>query len=371
MNVVEVSFLSFAFFGLLLAFFFFTKRKGDRVANRILGIYLILFAYNITWNCVYWANLIQENHNYAHMIFTNNFPWISYGPLFYLYLRRVIKKSSITWVHGLHFLPLLLIILDNASFLFLNTEAKMEAYITGNLWSNGILTRYLTWFIILQILIYGLLSFSVLKKEGKSLDRNKRIWLQLFISFFFGYWMAFTSYFVLSGFGLINKESDYIIGYIIVFFIGMVAYFGFRQPEVFNGLPIEKVIPFIKYKKTGLTKSHSSELKERLEQIMLHDKPFLENDLRLSDLARSLNLSRHHMSQVINEHFNISFFDYINQYRIDEAKELLLDNSDDLNITQVAYSVGFNNRVSFYKAFKKFTGTTPSDFISVHSHHAS
>ncbi|NER13166.1 helix-turn-helix domain-containing protein [Leptobacterium flavescens] len=371
MNFFELSFLFFAFLGLLLALSFFIKKNGDRQSNTILGIYLLLFAYNIVFNTLYWSELLYRK-TYIHFFYTNFFPWISYGPLFYLYVKRVVLKKDFKTVELLHFLPVLLFVIARWPLFSLDAELKLAAALDGSWRNYGFMIRHVSWFFIIpQMLVYALSALVILRKNTTLLDSNKRLWLKFFIGSFLGYWLAFTSYFVLSYSGLITKQNDYFIGYLIVFFIGMVAYFGFMQPDVFNGLSMEKVIPFIKYKKTGLTQSHSLELKDRLLMIMEKEKPFLENDLRLEDLAKSLSLSRHHMSQVINEHFQMSFFDYINQHRIEEAKELLIKNREDLNISQIAYSVGFNNRVSFYKAFKKFTGTTPSDYISVHSHHAS
>ena len=90
----------------------------------------------------------------------------------------------------------------------------------------------------------------------------------------------------------------------------------------------------------------------------------MNNELRLDDLSRLMNLSRNHTSQIINEHFNLSFFDFVNRYRIREAKNtLIMLDKNELTVTQIAYDVGFNNRASFYKAFKKFTSENPSDYL--------
>ena len=209
------------------------------------------------------------------------------------------------------------------------------------------------------MLFYFVLILSTIR--NKLVSANQKKWLNWLTLSYFGYVLSFSSYFVLQFYGYIEIGYDYFIGYAMIFFIGIVSYFGFLQPEIFNGLPVEKIIPFVKYKKTGLTKNHSKELKFRLENFMHNEKPFLNNELRLDDLASKLNLSRHHMSQVINEHFDRSFFDFINKYRIDEAKKMLSEN-DEFTITDVLYSSGFNNRVSFYKAFKKFNGITPTEF---------
>lgn len=120
-----------------------------------------------------------------------------------------------------------------------------------------------------------------------------------------------------------------------------------------------------KYEKTGLSAAFSLELKSKLEYLMHTKKLYLNHELRLDDIAELLDISRHHASQVINENFGASFYDFINAYRIEEAKNKLatgFENSSE-SISDIAYQCGFNNRVSFYKAFKKVTGTTPTEFM--------
>ena len=80
-------------------------------------------------------------------------------------------------------------------------------------------------------------------------------------------------------------------------------------------------------------------------------------------LANRLNTTRHNASQVINEHFKLSFHELVNKYRIQEAKHML-DNDTQriLNIIDIAYEVGYNNKVTFNKAFKKDTQLTPSEY---------
>ena len=97
---------------------------------------------------------------------------------------------------------------------------------------------------------------------------------------------------------------------------------------------------------------------------MEEHEPYLDNRLRLDDLAIHLNLSRNHTSQIINEHFNLSFFDFVNQYRIKYAKNLLLQNKEEnRTIAQIAFDVGFNNRASFYRAFRKFANASPKEYM--------
>ncbi|WP_165769887.1 helix-turn-helix domain-containing protein [Flagellimonas pacifica] len=93
-------------------------------------------------------------------------------------------------------------------------------------------------------------------------------------------------------------------------------------------------------------------------------KVYLKHELKLDDIAELLDVSRHHASQIINENFKTNFYDYINGHRIEEAKyKLSKDRERKKSISDIAYECGFNNRVSFYKAFKKLTHATPTQFL--------
>ena len=90
---------------------------------------------------------------------------------------------------------------------------------------------------------------------------------------------------------------------------------------------------------------------------------FKENELRLADLAAYLDVSYHQLSQVINEHYGVNFFELINSYRVEYVKRLLADpNYSHYTIIQIAFEAGFNNKASFNRYFKKEIGMTPSAF---------
>ena len=118
-----------------------------------------------------------------------------------------------------------------------------------------------------------------------------------------------------------------------------------------------------KYAKSGLNGEHIREYKHRLEQIMLSQQAYLRPDLTLPKLAEAVNCSVNHLSQVINAGFGMSFFDYLNQYRIGHARKLLarIDGRNNA-ILNIAFTVGFNSNSAFYAAFKKCVGQTPAQY---------
>ena len=123
-----------------------------------------------------------------------------------------------------------------------------------------------------------------------------------------------------------------------------------------------------KYAKSGLRKEQMHEYMRRLDVIMESQRAYLKPDLTLPILAESVGCSVNHLSQVINSGFAMSFFDYINNYRIRRAKEILLQiDSQNSAILNVAFSVGFNSNSAFYAAFKKHAGVTPAAFRRSHN----
>lgn len=118
-----------------------------------------------------------------------------------------------------------------------------------------------------------------------------------------------------------------------------------------------------KYAKSGLNERQLHEYKNQLANIMQTEHVFLQPDLTLPKLAHQVGCSVNHLSQVINAGFGMSFFDYLNHFRIEHAKQLLTQSNGQGNaVLNVAFSVGFNSNSAFYAAFKKCVGQTPAQF---------
>ncbi len=118
-----------------------------------------------------------------------------------------------------------------------------------------------------------------------------------------------------------------------------------------------------RYAKSGLGAEQMEAVKRQLIELMEVDNIYLQPDLTLPDLAERLDCSVNHLSQVINAGFGMSFFDFLNQYRVREAMTLLgPDAGESATVLSVALQVGFNSTSTFYVAFKKVTGQTPAQF---------
>lgn len=101
----------------------------------------------------------------------------------------------------------------------------------------------------------------------------------------------------------------------------------------------------------------------RINSSMEHEKPFLNPEISLPELATLVNIPPYQLSRVINEKFGCNFFDFINGYRVNEIKRKLNDPAfDNLSLLGIAYDCGFNSKSAFNRIFKKMTGLTPSEY---------
>lgn len=356
-------FYFFVFLGVVMGLLFYFKRKGDKMANLLLGTYTILFSFELLYNCLKWSgHLIQPE--FAHFNFLHAPLWLTYGPLVYIYVRRVTKRVGFLKRDLWFILPIAAIIALTFPFYGLSAQEKVNVLQQGTFYQNTYMPYNGIWITMGLMFFYAWLTYYRFgPRTNTSFSENK--WLKWFVGSYLGFVATFFFYVFVVRFDIMDYRYDYFVDIVIVFFIGMLAFFGFVQPEIFEGKSIKETIPFVKYQKTGMSEALALDMKEKLQRLMKNEKLYLENTLRLDDLAQKLNLSRNHTSQIINQYFNLSFFDFINSYRIEEAKQLLAENDQQKStITQIAYDSGFNNRASFYKAFKKFENQSPTQYLN-------
>ena len=146
----------------------------------------------------------------------------------------------------------------------------------------------------------------------------------------------------------------------------------FDEPAIFSGDHSKELSDNRprrrKYEKSTLTPETANQYFKKLKHIMETEKPFLDSDLTLPGLAKKLSISRHHLSQIINEKAEQNYFEFVNQHRIVEAQKMIPNPANiHFNLAVIAYETGFNSLSSFNAAFKKFTHLTPSQYRNLSS----
>jgi AraC-like DNA-binding protein len=114
-----------------------------------------------------------------------------------------------------------------------------------------------------------------------------------------------------------------------------------------------------RYARKKITEDHAISLTDKLRKIIIDQELYKNPDLKLNDLAKKINISGHQLSQLLNDNLGKSFAVYINEYRVNCACELII-NDKGIKLEEIGYEVGFNSKSTFYTAFKKHKGTTPT-----------
>ena len=97
---------------------------------------------------------------------------------------------------------------------------------------------------------------------------------------------------------------------------------------------------------------------------MKTEKPYLNSELNLSDLASELEMHRNELSQIINKGFQKNFNDFINEFRVNAFKKELENGAHkQLSLLGIAMDCGFNSKATFNRVFKKITNTSPTEFL--------
>lgn len=366
------------FQGLLLSWFFIKNGKNDKTANLYQGILLLSLALMIFEellnNTGYIVKLLPIT-NYAEPL---NF---AVAPLFYFYMRSSLAPSEKQkiWPH-LVFSIFWLIYMFMFAY-FQPDEAKYNSYIQTKHPDWAFLDfpvvidddplnirHYINQLTAVQFVVYMGASIVVLLSKFRSLNQslfktNNELLIVLRNTTF--HFIIIIAVFLTTKF-YYGMDSD-IGGYWIASYISLMIYTTsyqvlnksdfFKKPHSFLDFPLPK------YKKSSLSEQNKEKILNRIKKEMEGNLYFTNNLASLSGLAKQINESHHHVSQVINEKLNKNFFELLAEYRVEYAQKLIREDTETkLTVEELTEMVGYNSKSSFNTAFKKITSLTPSEF---------
>lgn len=289
-----------------------------------------------------------------------------HGPFLLLYVYSLIRPSpAFRKIEWLHFLPVTAFYIFIFPDAFLLSASELLEFAFETVENHPPL-----YFIIFGGLInvsgvvYVIWSLIVLYKHKKNIEDNfsytEKINLNWLKKLVIGMALIWATV-------LLFDSADYI--YVAVTgFVFIIGFFGSRQGAIFtdnisSDRSPEKKTEKNKYKKSALTEKQSKEYLNSLNLLMDEEKPYLESKITLKDISERLEIHPNHLSQVINENLRLNFYDFINQYRVEEVKKRLAgDTSRRFTLLSHAYGSGYSSKSSFNEVFKKFTGLTPSQY---------
>ncbi len=305
------------------------------------------------------------------------------GPLLYLYLSALAGKKHLKRIDLVHFIPIglfLLYLILAGTFPSLAKGVTME-----HVHYHTAAPFLFSLFLIITALsgpVYFIIAYRLFRKHDINIFNNyssqKGIdlsWLKSLVLIFGLVWTVLMVIAAIHHIFSLYELSFCTDGLALTLsvFIIWIGWYGLRQKEIFYYQPEEvkesetgATEQPAKYSGSGISSENVLMLAAQLENLMNDKQPYTDPDLTLQLLAGMLNVPSHHLSRTINEHFKMNFFDFINQYRIEEVKKRINDPSfNNLTILGIAMDCGFNSKSAFNRLFKKYTGQTPSEFKSV------
>ncbi|MEZ4858631.1 MAG: helix-turn-helix domain-containing protein [Flavobacteriaceae bacterium] len=341
--ILAVAMGVFLFFSLLLS----KNRKSLPIAFLILAFSIILFQY-----VLYWTKYMLV---FPYLGMLPHLCYYTIGPLLYLYFLHLFKKE-VSFNYTLHFLPAFLVFVSYFAWL-INYLPNTQVTVPWMWFSTN------PWFIVIHLTIYIFLCWSLFKRKKATnlFEKLRKRWSVILLILLTTFTFAYLSYYVLVQFPFFNNQWDYMISITMSITIYTMGFFVIKQPKVFDGEFFSELFLPSEHADASFEETLMNELYFKLTHYMETEKPFIDNELRLVNLADSLGFSTHLLSKVINKKSGKNFNQFINDYRLQEAKKLLLENPD-YSIKSIYFDVGFNNKATFYSAFKKEFNCTPTQF---------
>lgn len=327
-----------AFNGFMLSLYFAFNADKKKFSNYFLSFLLLALSIRIIKSVFFYFNPQLSNI----FIQIGLSACIMIGPFLFFYLKSQSTNEKVNW--NIHIIPYLLgITILGIAYPYVEHR---------EIWSKWIVKGiYLQWLVYIAISTKYISSIFHKLKKKETLTKLD-IWL---LSIYFGIafiWLAYS----------IAAYTSYIVGALsftfILYLIVLLLIFKNSKSSAFFQ---EK----IKYKNKELDADTIESIKQKIA-LITEKELFLNPNLTLDVTAKELKISKHMLSQYLNEKLGKSFSNLINEYRIEKAKELLQSNKN-YTVEGLGYESGFSSKSTFFTTFKKITGKTPTEYQKMHS----
>jgi AraC-like DNA-binding protein len=344
---------------------FFSARKS----NLFLGLSYLAIGFAFMVIALSTGHLL---YRFPHFYRTTNVFMLLYMPLSYLYVRSSIRPKPLTAWQLLHLLPVVLYIVDFFPF-FLLSGAHKAAIITEEMTDAIQLLQFRQgWllpvnfhfpFRLVQMSLYWILQVRLLaSRDAARIRRKDTLWIRwqyiynalqlpVFLAPLIFTLSGSRSYYPLT---IFPPAAASLLSALTLLFYPKILYNINHFPFMKSDRKTKPVIDM----------ASMQQLTRQMEMHMEEEKPFLNPDYTLGELASAMGVPLHKLSACINRGIGRHFSDYVNQWRIRHCLELMRDKDIvNLNLNGIATKCGFNNRNTFSAAFKKYTGESPSAYL--------
>ena len=361
----------------LLIAFLISVRKKKSLSDYILIAWIINFALH------FFVPFGIERQLFFHESLWGFFMGISivaHGPFIFVYTSSLTSSDfKVSFKNFYHFGFILVFAATFIPYLSLPQEVRIQLVEQKSDLSFYMLFPMLS---LLVIRIYFLVrTIIMLIKHQHNIRQvysyeakiNLR-WIKLIV---YGFFMVIAMSFVLYTFVSAQLLSvfwmDYILILLNIVLFYYIAYSGYRQNVITR---IVSILPISNNGQSGIFEINQKlngnkrpktllnhPVIQKLNTLLEDEKLYLEPELHIEDVAIKLNIQTHQLSKLINHQLKKNFFEYINEYRVEEFKKMVADpKNKNISILGLAMDSGFNSKATFYRFFKRSTGITPSEF---------
>ncbi|MDX1959002.1 MAG: helix-turn-helix domain-containing protein [Leptospiraceae bacterium] len=318
----------------------------------------------ILWISTLWlfagAYIFTKTHLVYPYFYGLHLPFVYLsGPLFYMYYKNTILEENLERFY-LHLIPSILVFIAILPFQFWTTKEQI-------LFLESMLRKEMTFYSYLliginfftKIFILGYMSIIIYQNSNifhltKDIsDRTRFFFLFMTSLLYIDLFLGLIGFF-LQNFFLVKLSALLLPVNLYIFYLISSKY-----PEMLSG--IKREMKKVRYEQSKIKNLDINNILEKLKSIMETEKAFTDEDISLSGLSEELEITPHQLSQILNEKLNQTFPQFINDYRIAEAKKIMLEEKK-RTLLSIAFAVGFNSKASFNRSFKQITGITPQQF---------
>ncbi len=358
------------FVGFFVSILFLIKNRETQ-SYKWLSYFILNFTIIMSSYVIYWTRF---SYDFPYLNDWWHCLYLLIGPLFYFYVVSIFKYKIKIFQYLIHTIPFF------TCLFYLGYSGRFSQSTFPNTTNEVIGLIFLRMPIkIISLIYYFFISYKMTIGDWQ-VDINIKKWTNNLFVFFGIFIAANIVYFLLLGWSGFNADWDYFISGVMAVGIIGVASVGFLDSKYLDfgsNIVAEKIhkrsdiihesisnVKEIKYKSSSLTTKTSQSIKGKIEEMMEIENIFLNEELRLQDIADKLGIHRNHISQAINENYNMNYFDWVNKYRVYHAAKLLSIPNCPYTISQVGFESGFNNKVTFYKVFREYFKCTPLEYIT-------
>jgi len=285
--------------------------------------------------------------NYTNFFFLGFSAVFLIPPLFYLFSLSNFKTKTLSISSAFHILPFILFF--SIQFIEISLTIKKMTFLA----------------FVIQLFSYSILSLKLINKEEKE-DVKPTKALRFLTICMLIFAICVTLLYITTI--VFDVKSINLITIVICFLIVFVTILEAQMIKGLNSSFSFTIFQNKKYQNSNLRFQDLNYLNKKLDDLLLREEIYLNSNLTANDLANKLEISRHQLTELLNQELECTFHDLINQYRIECVKKNLLNqNKKHLSISGIGSEAGFKSTATFYRVFKAQTGYTPLEYKSNHS----